>query len=74
MPRKNHKNSFDKVRGITGMAMGIVYIMAAFMVVFAEKHRMIDIGITTAFIIGILAFLYGIFRIYRGWKINRNAA
>jgi uncharacterized membrane protein YidH (DUF202 family) len=61
------KKSFNNVRGMMGISMGIVYLIVAVMVVYLERTGYISIGTTFSYIVGVLMAAYGIFRMYRGW-------
>jgi hypothetical protein len=65
---RNSRQSFNKIRGMMGMAMGLIYIVIACCVVYFEKIKQIDIGETFSYIVAGLMAGYGIFRIYRGLK------
>ncbi len=76
-----HENSNDRrkktwlsVRGMMGMAMGVVYLVVALAVVYLEKTGQIHIGTVIAYIIASLMFLYGLFRIYRGYQQLKGKA
>lgn len=71
--RDKRRNSMDRVRGITGMVMGLVYFFVAGLVIYAQKINMIEIGDAFSYVIAILMFAYGAFRIYRGRMIYKNA-
>lgn len=64
----NRRKSFNRVRGIMGLSMGIIYLIIAVGVVYFEQKGQINIGKTLSYMIGGLMFFYGIFRIYRGYK------
>lgn len=73
-PRKKELGKrMDKVRGLTGMAMGIVYIVVGVLIILAEQKKMLQLGTTLSWMLGLLAVLYGLFRIWRGWQIRKNA-
>lgn len=71
--RDKRRNSMDRVRGITGMVMGLVYFCVAALVIYAQKVDMIRIGDTFSYVVAALMVAYGAFRIYRGWMIHKNA-
>jgi hypothetical protein len=71
--RDKRRNSMDRVRGITGMVMGLVYFFVAALVIYAQKIAMIQVGDTFSYLIATLMVAYGAFRIYRGWMIHKNA-
>lgn len=62
------KKSFNNIRGIMGMSMGVIYLVIACCVVYFEKIHQINIGETFSYIVAGLMAGYGIFRIYRGFK------
>jgi uncharacterized membrane protein HdeD (DUF308 family) len=62
-----------KMRSITNYVMGIVLIACGFMIFFPPivVQKFIEKYDATAItLLGILCFIYGIFRIYRGYKKN----
>lgn len=69
-PRK----SFDKVRGITGMAMGVFYFAIAYWVVYMEQIGQFNIGKTFSYLAAGLMVMYGAFRIFRGYRIYKGSA
>ena len=62
------RKSFDHIRGIMGMSMGVIYIVIALAVIYMQKAKQIHIGDALSYIIAALMAAYGIFRIYRGYK------
>lgn len=69
---KNGRQSFHKMRGYTGMAMGVIYlIIAGFILNFAKVDPM-HIGTGISYVVGGLMAAYGIFRIYRGYKLSKG--
>lgn len=70
---KPRPNQMDKVRGLTGIAMGIVYLFVAAFMVFANQKQMLHLGNGTTYLVASLAGLYGLFRIWRGWQIRQKA-
>lgn len=66
------RKSFDNIRGIMGMSMGVIYVIISFAVVYMQKAKQINIGDTLSYIIAALMAAYGIFRIYRGFKQMRG--
>lgn len=66
------KKSFNSVRGIMGMSMGVIYLIIAVCVVYFEKIHQIDIGEIFSYMAGGLMAAYGIFRIYRGYKMMKG--
>lgn len=70
-PEKRRQN-MNNARGIAGMAMGILYIVIAFFVVYFEQKKQIDIGAGLSYVLGGIMVLYGIFRMYRGYKMMKG--
>lgn len=66
------KQQFNSIRGIMGISMGVIYLIIACCVVYFEKTKQIDIGKTFSYLVGGLMAGYGIFRIYRGFKMMRG--
>lgn len=62
------RKSFDHIRGIMGMSMGVIYLIIALAVIYMQRAKQINIGDTLSYIIAALMAAYGIFRIYRGYK------
>ncbi len=62
------RKSFDQIRGIMGISMGVIYVIIAFAVVYMQRAKQINIGDTLSYIIAALMAAYGIFRMYRGYK------
>lgn len=54
------------------MAMGCFYILLGIVVGYSEQIQFFDIGALSYLIAGLMV-LYGVFRIYRGWNIRKNA-
>ena len=69
---KGKRKSFNNIRGVMGMSMGVIYIVIACCVVYFERIHQIDIGETFSYIVAGLMAAYGIFRIYRGFKQMRG--
>lgn len=69
---EKRRMQFDRLRGTTGMAMGGFYILLGFVVGYSEQNRFFEIGALSYLIAGLMV-LYGVFRIYRGWNIRKNA-
>lgn len=67
-PNNRKRQSFNKIRGTMGMAMGVIYLLIAVCVIYFEKVGQIDIGEVFSYLVGGLMAGYGIFRIYRGYK------
>jgi hypothetical protein len=71
---KKGRSSFNKVRGYTGMSMGVIYlIIAGFIVNFAKADPFhLRTGTGISYLIAGLMGAYGIFRIYRGYKMSKE--
>lgn len=65
-------NSFNKMRGYAGMFMGVVYFFVAYLTIVAQQKGTIDIGDTLSYVLAALMTAYGIFRIYRGYRIVKE--
>ena len=57
----------DKSKGIVHIGIGVVYLILAGVIVYAEKNKYIDVGATFSYIMCGLFAIYGLFRIYRGY-------
>lgn len=66
--RTNRKKSFNSVRGIMGISMGLIYVIIAVLVIYFQRAGQLNIGATISYIIAGLMAGYGIFRVYRGYK------
>lgn len=69
--RKHNRGAqLHKARGMMGMTMGCVYILVAGVLVYLHREGRISLGddVLTYSIITLMA-AYGIFRIFRGWKL-----
>lgn len=61
-PRKNPMGNLKKVRDVV---MGILYILVAAVMVWAEKHEYISLGLTFVYVLAAVFTIYGLFRLYR---------
>ena len=68
------RDSFNKTRGLMGMVMGVFYVILAAFFGFFTKSLFDKIGNNTivSILLGLMA-AYGIFRIYRGYKLMKGA-
>ncbi|RYZ36845.1 MAG: hypothetical protein EOP49_32240 [Sphingobacteriales bacterium] len=67
------KKSFDNVRGIMGMSMGVIYcIIAAALVYMKSKGELADLDRILVYALAGLMGAYGLFRIYRGFKMSKG--
>lgn len=68
--REKRTNSPSLMRSILDYTMGILYLAAATFLFFAEKFgfTMDNFDKTFRFIFGGICALYGVWRIYRGYK------
>ncbi len=65
----DRKNSINKMRGIMGIAMGVIYLLMAVLVVYLQKIGYFQIGNIFSYAVAALMLAYGVFRIYRGYKM-----
>lgn len=72
--RKQHQTQINKMRGLTGMAMGLIYLAVGVSLLVAENRQFLDLPKTFVYIIGIACIPYGLFRIWRGWNIRQQAS
>lgn len=66
------KNNFDKMRGYAGMGMGAIYLIIAIVMVTYAKVDPFHIGSGISYLVAGLMAAYGIFRIYRGYKLSKG--
>ena len=70
-PEKSRKN-FDKMRGYAGMGMGAIYLIIAITILTYAKVDPFHIGTGISYVVSALMLAYGIFRIYRGYKLSKG--
>lgn len=58
----------DKAKGFLHIGIGIVYMVLSYVIIVAEKNNYISVGKTTSYVLSGLFLVYGLFRIYRGYK------
>lgn len=69
------KKSFDNVRGIMGMTMGVIYCaIGACLIYFKSLGQLQNLDKVLVYIIAALMGAYGIFRVYRGFKMMKGEA
>jgi len=69
------KKNFDQVRGIMGMTMGLIYcIIGICLVYFKSLGQLQSLDKILVYIIAGLMEGYGIFRVYRGFKMMKGEA
>lgn len=69
------KKSFDQVRGIMGLSMGVIYcIIGACLIYFKSQGQLQNLDQILVYAIAGLMAAYGIFRIYRGYKMMKGEA
>ena len=67
------RKSFDNVRGIMGLSMGVIYcIIGASLVYFKSQGQLQNIDKVLIYVLACLMAAYGIFRIYRGYKMMKG--
>lgn len=73
-PQNNRepKKPLNKVRGYSGMVMGLFYFFIAYWVIHLEQIGQIHIGRPFSYLAAGLMAAYGLFRIYRGFIILKN--
>ena len=73
---ENRNNEIpSKLRAYRHIAMGIVYLLLAAMLFYVKQFGTIELSQTSVYIFSALLFVYGVFRIWRGFadlKLNRN--
>ncbi|KAA5533650.1 hypothetical protein F0919_14025 [Taibaiella lutea] len=70
-PERSKKN-FDKMRGYAGMGMGAVYLIIGITILTYSKVDPFHIGTGISYVVSGLMLAYGIFRIYRGYKLSKG--
>lgn len=66
-------NNLQKARAMMGMTMGCIYVIVAGVLVYLHLEERIHLGDDVlTYAITTLMAAYGIFRIYRGWKMYRE--
>jgi uncharacterized membrane protein len=68
--REKRTRSYSTMRSLLDYTMGILYLAAAIFLLFAEKWQIeiINFDKTFRIIFGSICALYGVWRIYRGYK------
>ena len=70
---KRSGNSMNKARAMMGMTMGCIYIIVAAALIYLHLEERIRLGDDVlTYTITTLMAAYGIFRIYRGWKMYQE--
>ena len=73
-PQKpDRRRPMERAKGMTGMAMGVIYIVVGIFMFIAEEKNMLGMGKTFTYIIASLVILYGAFRIWRGQQLRKSA-
>ncbi len=70
---KKGRASFHKMRGYTGIAMGVIYLIIAGFIFNFAKVDPLHVGTGISYAISGLMAAYGVFRIYRGYKISKDS-
>lgn len=65
------QKSYRRMRATLHLAMGVFYLLAGFLLVYAKHFGAIDFSAPLAYSLGVLMFLYGGFRVWRGWTDMR---
>ncbi len=68
--KEKRTKSFSNMRSILDFTMGVLYLAAAFFLFFAEKigFEMNNFDKSFRYIFGGICALYGVWRIYRGFR------
>jgi uncharacterized membrane protein HdeD (DUF308 family) len=67
------KKSMNNARGIMGLSMGVVYcIFGSFLIYFKSLGQFEQVDKTVVYALAGLMIAYGIFRVYRGFKMMRS--
>lgn len=65
---QDRNTSYHRSKGIIHIAIGIVYCLISGVIIYAEKNHFIEVGTTFSYIMCGLFAVYGLFRIYRGYR------
>ncbi len=65
--RADHNAGMNRFRSILHIGMGGLYLVLAVVVVYLQHFGNIPLGRGTAIALGALLFLYGAFRLWRGF-------
>ncbi len=68
----NNYNARPSMRSWMHIIAGIMYVIFGFMVIFLKYFNSIQLSKGTAYAMGSLLLLYGIFRLYRGISSIRS--
>jgi len=63
---RTSNSKFSNFRAILNIAIGCLYILLGAYVMYVKAFGTLELGATTAYILGTFVILYGIFRIWRG--------
>lgn len=66
----NREKGMERMRSITNYVMGILLVGAGCFFFFPNEEILKKYDLTVIRMFGILCFIYGLFRIYRGYKKN----
>lgn len=73
-PQKpDRRRPMEKAKGMTGMAMGVIYILVGIFMFFAQQRNLLGMDKTFTYIVASLIILYGAFRIWRGQQLRKSA-
>lgn len=65
--RADHNAGMNRFRSILHIGMGGLYLVLAVAVIYLQHFGSVPLGRGTAIALGILLFLYGSFRLWRGF-------
>lgn len=70
---EKQKKAMNNSRGIMGLSMGVVYcIFGSFLIYFKSLGQFEQVDKTVVYALAGLMIAYGIFRIYRGFKMMKG--
>lgn len=72
MRDNNNQSGMLRFRGIAGMIMGLVYIGVGILIIKMKGLGDFNMAESASYIVGIVIALYGLFRIYRGFKTIKS--
>lgn len=72
-PKRPPRNNMKRVRGLTGMAMGVIYVAVGLFMIFALQENRLQLNPSLTYILAVFIIVYGLYRIWRGWQMRVNA-
>ncbi len=77
LPEEKSRKSRAKFEGYRGVFMGLMYIVISSIIAYQTYNGLLPEGVfntgqTMTWVLVVLFLLYGVFRIYRGYKVLRS--